>query len=192
MGLILMCLSRDFALQIRKCICNPKLFKFVFLSLFIVVSACGYRAVSHNRLPPSIQSIAVMPLENQTSFFEVEQILTQALQRAFVERSEYRVVNDSSKADAVLKGTVSQMSANPVLFGGDIFGSTFLVTLSASIELRERRTGKILFENDQYIFREQYVINADIESFFSELNPAVRRIARDFASSVAVTIIENF
>ena len=109
-----------------------------------------------------------------------------------MERSEYRVVNDSSQADAVLKGTVSQMSANPVLFGGDIFGSTFLVTLNASIELRERRTGKILFENDQYIFREQYVINADIENFFSELNPATRRIARDFASSVADTVIENF
>ena len=185
-------LSRVSALRIWKCIGNPKLFKFVFLSLLIVASACGYRAVSHNRLPPSIESIAVIPLENQTSFFEVEQILTQALQRAFVERSEYRVVNDSSKADAVLKGTVSQMSANPVLFGGDIFGSTFLVTLRASIELKERSTGKILFENDQYIFREQYVINADIENFFSELNPAVRRIAKDFASSVVVTVIENF
>ena len=187
-----MCSSKVSTLRIGKCICKSKPLTFVFLSLFVVVAACGYRAVSHNRLPPSIESIAVMPLENQTSFFEVEQILTQALQRAFVERSEYRLVNDSSKADAVLKGTVSQMSANPVLFGGDIFGSTFLVTLSASIELRERSTGKILFENDQYIFREQYVINADIENFFSELNPAIRRIARDFASSVAVTVLENF
>ena len=164
----------------------------VFLFVLTVFPTCGYRVASQNRLSPSIKSLVVLPLENQTTVFEVEQILTQALIRAFVERSSYSVVNDPSKADAVLKGAVSRMSANPVLFAADTFGSTFLVTLVASVELRERGTGKVLFQNDRYIFREQYVINVDVENFFSELNPALRRIASDFASSVATTVIEEF
>jgi hypothetical protein len=167
----------------------------VLLLLILALAAqgaCGYRVASKNRLSPGIETIVVLPLENATSVFEVEQILTRSLVRAFVERSSYRVINDPSRADAVLKGVVSAVSANPVLFGGETFGSTFLVTLTARVELKERETGRILFKNDQYIFREQYVINADVENFFSELNPALERIASDFASSVAVTVLEDF
>ena len=171
---------------------NLLAYSLVFLFVLTVFPTCGYRVASQNRLSPSIKSLVVLPFENQTTAFEVEQIITQALIRAFVERSSYRVVNDPAKADAVLKGVISRMSANPVLFAGDTFGSTFLVTLIASVELRERGTGKILFQNDRYIFREQYVINVDIKNFFSELNPALRRIASDFASSVATTVIEEF
>ncbi|MEE8161516.1 MAG: LPS assembly lipoprotein LptE, partial [Acidobacteriota bacterium] len=112
---------------------NLLAYSLVFLFVLTVSSACGYRVASQNRVRPSIKSLVVLPLENQTTAFEVEQILTQALIRAFVERSSYRVVNDPSKADAVLKGVISRMSANPVLFGGDTFGSTFLVTLTASV-----------------------------------------------------------
>ncbi|MFQ5928081.1 MAG: LPS assembly lipoprotein LptE [Acidobacteriota bacterium] len=160
--------------------------------MLITQLACGYRVASRNRLPADVEAIAILPLENETTTFEVEQILTQSLVRAFVGQSSYRVTSDPSKADALLRGVVSRVSANPVIFGQETFGSTFLVTLNARIELRERQTGKVLFQNDDYIFREQYVINVDVKNFFSELNPALRRIANDFASSVVTTILERF
>ena len=43
-----------------------------------------------------------------------------------------------------------------------------------------------------YLFREQYVINVDVRNFFSELNPALGRIADDFAASVVTTVLESF
>ena len=42
------------------------------------------------------------------------------------------------------------------------------------------------------MFRDQYVINVDVENFFSELNPALERIGQDFAASVVVGILEGF
>lgn len=119
-------------------------------------------------------------------------MLTQSMIRALVERSSYRVTRDPAKADGILQGVISRVTANPVIFGEETFGSTFLVTLNARVELRERQTGKILFKNDEYIFREQYIINVDVKNFFSELNPALARIADDFASSVVTTVLEGF
>ena len=160
--------------------------------LLITQFACGYRVASRNRIAPNIGTLAVLPLENKTTTFEVEQILTRSLMRAFVEKSSYDVVSDSSQADAVLRGVISDVSADPVIFGEATFGSTFLVTLTGRVELRERETARVLFENNNFIFREQYVINVDVRNFFSELNPALGRIADDFASSVVTTILEGF
>jgi len=163
----------------------------VGLMLLSVQSACGYRVASSNRLP-SGTVIAVLPFENETTTFRVEQMLTQSVIRALVQKSGYRVTRNSAQADRILEGVISRVTANPVIFGEETFGSTFLVTLNARVELREQQTGKILFKNDNYIFREQYIINVDVKNFFSELNPALGRIADDFAASVVTTVLEGF
>lgn len=157
----------------------------------LLFSGCGYRVAAKNRLE-RIQTVAVLPMKNQTTTLEVEQILTRSIIRSFVEKTGYRVVRDPGQADAVLEGIVTRVTANPVIFGQRTFGSTFLVTLNASVELKERESGKVLFRNPRYTFREQYVINVDVEQFFSERNPALERIADDFASSVVTTIVEQF
>ncbi len=166
--------------------------RFALALLLATQVACGYKVATQNRVAPDIGTLAVLPLENQTTTFEVEQILTRSLVRAFIEKSSYNVVSDSSQADAVFQGVISQVSARPVIFGEQTFGSTFLVTVIGRVELRERETAKLLFENNNFIFREQYVINVDVRNFFSELNPALERIADDFASSVVTTILERF
>ncbi|MCH6568885.1 MAG: hypothetical protein IH794_02190 [Acidobacteria bacterium] len=171
---------------------NSTTARFVVAMLLITQLACGYKVASNNRMAPDIGTLAVLPLENKTATFEVEQILTRSLVRAFIEKSSYTVVSDPSQADAVFQGVISQVSANPVIFGEQTFGSTFLVTVIGRVELRERETSKLLFENNNFIFREQYVINVDVRNFFSELNPALERIADDFASSVVTTILEGF
>jgi len=163
----------------------------VCLLTLIIGSACGYKTAAATRSLKG-QSIAVEPLINRTTTFEVEQTLTRAVVRNLVEKSSYRVVQDPSRADVVLRGEILSVMATPVIFGRETFGTAFLVTLNAKVELKDRKTGKLLFKNDSYLFREQYEINADVKSFFSELNPALERMASDFASSVVSTVLEDF
>jgi len=172
--------------------CPPILFGMIFLLLLMSSMKCGYRVSSKNRLSHQVKSVAIVPLENETKVFQVEQILTRSLVRAFIERTNYSVVNDPSRADAVLEGAISRVNVSPVLFGAETFGSTFLVTLSSRVRMVERKTGKLFYENNNHIFREQYVINVDVKHFFSELNPALERIAQDFAASVVTTVLEAF
>ena len=142
-------------------------------------------------MAPQMSTVAVLPFVNETTTFEVEQILTRSFIRALVEKSSYRVITDPSKADGIFEGVISGVSVSPVTFSQGSFGSTFLVTLNASIELREQETGEVLLSRS-YLFREQYVINVDVRNFFSELNPALGRIADDFAASVVTIILEGF
>jgi hypothetical protein len=160
--------------------------------VLVAASSCSYRVASSNRLPLGTTVIAVLPFVNETTTFKVEQVVTQSVIRALVEKSGHRVTRDPTEADSILQGVISRVTANPVLFGEETFGSTFLVTLNARVELREQQTGKILFKNDEYIFREQYIINVDVKNFFSELNPALGRIADDFGASVVTTVLEGF
>lgn len=103
-----------------------------------------------------------------------------------------QVVNRESEADLVLTGAVNRVSASPVTFGRTALGSTFLVTVQVSLAVVEKDTGKAIFAHPAFVFQERYVINAEVENFFSELNPALQRVADDLASSIVATIREDF
>lgn len=161
------------------------------LAVFLSGAGCGYKTATAGRAAQG-KTLLVTPLVNKTTTFEVEQMMTRALAKSFIEKSPYKVVNDMSKADFVIKGEITAMNATPVIFGRETFGSAFLVTLAAKVRLEDRKTGKVVFRNDAYLFREQYEINADTRNFFTELNPALERIASDFASSVVSTVLADF
>jgi hypothetical protein len=162
------------------------------LAMLLASTACGYRVASRNRTPLPFRSIAVRPLENETTVYEVEQILTRALVQELVKRSDLQVTSDESGADTLLTGAVQRVTVSPIGFSPTGFASTFLVTVYARLELVERATGKRLFNEPNYAFRDQYIINADVAEFFSEANPALHRIAEDFAASAVATILEDF
>src|SRR2546425_8863517 len=39
-----------------------------------------------------------------------------------------------------------------------------------------------LYQNDNFLFRERYEVSTDVPSFFEEQDPALDRLARDFAA----------
>lgn len=153
-------------------------------------SGCGYKVAS--RLGPAhIKSVQVSPFVNRTERYEVEQFFTQAVLEAFAAQSPFRAVPPGKAADAILQGEITHLTATPVIFGEQTFASTFLVTIIARVELREARTQTVIFSNEDYVFRDEYVLNADVKNFFSEENAALRRIARDFARSVVASVVES-
>ena len=54
------------------------------------------------------------------------------------------------------------------------------------------KSGKVLWSNANYFFREQYELSQDAASFFAEESPAANRIAHDFAKSVVADIVEAY
>ena len=68
-------------------------------------------------------------------------------------------------------------------------------TLPVSAEavvLIDLETGKVLFENDNYTFRDQYELSTDPASFFEEDSMAVRRLSADFARTLVSNVLEAF
>ena len=54
------------------------------------------------------------------------------------------------------------------------------------------RSGRVLFENPYYVFREQYQVSQELTSFFEEDSPALVRLSRDFARTLVSDVLEGF
>jgi hypothetical protein len=164
----------------------------IVLSL-AALCGCGYHTAGHaNRLPENVRVLAVPMFVNETQTYGVEQLLTRDVVREFIDRSHYRVLNSSDSADATLKGTVLTAQTAPLTYDpqtGRI--SSSLVTVTMKVSLVDR-SGHVLFENPNYVFREQYQVSANATSFFSEMTPALERMGRDFAHTLVSDILEGF
>ncbi len=160
----------------------------------VIASGCGYHVAGRsNSLPKSIHVIAVPALENKTTSYRIEQRLTTATVHEFLAKTSYRVVPDPANGDAVLRGKVLSVEAAPLLFDTATGrATTMLVTVKCEITFKERETGKILYHTDNFMFRNQYEISTDVKSFFEEQDPALDRLAQDFAARLVAAVTENY
>ncbi|MCI0355386.1 MAG: LPS assembly lipoprotein LptE [Acidobacteria bacterium] len=166
----------------------------VLAVLASLISGCGYRQAGRaSRLPPELRTIAVPGFLNQTQTYKIEQRLTAAVVREFISRTEYRIQNDDGQsADAVLRGTVLSAELAPVTYDSETGrASSALVTVTLKVSLADRQ-GKVLYENRDYVFRQQYQVSREISSFFEEESPAVERLAQDFARALVSNIVEAY
>jgi len=159
-----------------------------------IASGCGYHVAGRsNSLPKSIRVIAVPALENKTASYRIEQRLTTATVHEFLAKTSYRIVPDPVNGDAVLRGKVLSVEAAPLLFDTATGrATTMLVTVKCEITLEERETGKILYHTDNFLFRNQYEVSTDVKSFFEEQDPALDRLAQDFAARLVAAVTENY
>jgi outer membrane lipopolysaccharide assembly protein LptE/RlpB len=159
-----------------------------------IASGCGYHVAGRsNSLPKSIHVIAVPALENKTTSYRIEQRLTTATVHEFLAKTSYRVVPDPANGDAVLRGKVLSVEAAPLLFDTATGrATTMLVTVKCEITFEERETGKILYHADNFVFRNQYELSTDVKSFFEEQDPALDRLAQDFATRLVAAVTENY
>lgn len=167
--------------------------------LFLIVScsylgACGYRVAGRtDALPKSIHIIAIPALENATTNYRIEQRLTSATVHEFLATTPYKISSDPSGADAVLRGRVLTLEAVPLLFDTRTGrATTMLVTVRCEVTLRQTDAQKILYHTDKFIFRNEYEISTDVKSFFEEQDPALDRLAKDFAQRLVASVTENF
>lgn len=166
----------------------------ILLLSLIGSAACGYRVAGQGtQLPLHVKVLAIPAFENQTNWRGAGQRLTSAVMREFIRRSKYDVVGAADGADAVLEGKVVSVRTVPVIFDPATGrASAVQIELRLRVELRDLRDKSVLFQRDDYVFREDYEITSDLESFFEERNPALGRLARDFAQTLVSAILENF
>lgn len=166
----------------------------VLLVAVLAGSGCGYRVAGRgSALPKHWKTLAVLALENHTTQYRLEQRLTEALVRELLARTRYRVVASADGADAVLSGEVRSIEASAVLFDAATGrATTMVVTVVTRVRLVDAATQQEIYRNDNFMFREQYEISTDVPSFFEEQDPALERLARDFASRLVAVLLEKF
>jgi outer membrane lipopolysaccharide assembly protein LptE/RlpB len=163
---------------------------FVLLGL----SGCGYHTLgAATHLPPDVHTLSVPVFATHTDTYHTETVMTDAVIRELATRTRFHVSPEANpEADAVLRGTILKEAVAPLTYNTSTQeSSSFLITLVVSVTLTGR-DGKILYENKNYVFRQQYEATTDLPVFLQENPAAVQRLSRDFARALVADVLEGF
>jgi len=162
-------------------------------------SGCGYALAGRGSfLPTTIHIVGIPKLENRSTFFQVEDILTDKIRAEFIGRGKYTVTPEATGADALLTGEVLGISVAPVGITENQFASRYLFTVALKMTFTDTHTQDVIWENDSLVFRGEYELatrsNVAIqgETFLDQERNSMDRIGTDVARTVVTAILEAF
>ncbi len=172
------------------------------LVMGMVLNNCGYKLAGFSQqVPTQIKTIIIPDFVNKTNRFQVDQFITFAVRDEFIKRSSLVLVENESRADSILEGTITQFNISPLSYSDEASANFYRVSISVSVRFIDLQTNEIIFEGQDINFSDSYEINVyggemgefnAAEDFFSQESETLAKIAGEFASSVVTTILENF
>ena len=166
------------------------------VALFLSVSGFTecYKPVTETGLPKRIKTIAVpiFQMEARGLRYKIDTRFTEAVSREIIKRGKgLKVQGEIKGADAAVEGSIRDFSLGGVLLDRDGRARVYEVTIVATVTVRDLQENKVLYDNQNFIFRDSFEFSGDPRSFFNEEDPAVERMARAFAESVVSTVING-
>jgi hypothetical protein len=170
----------------------------LFALLITLVFAAGftecYKPVTNSGLPKHIKKIAVPAFQTEARGlrYRVGSRFTSAVTREIIRRGNGLIVQGSTTgADAVVEGTIRDFSFSGVLLDREGRARVYEITIISAVTVRDLKEDKILYDNQNFTFRDSFEFSEDPRSFFNEEDPAVERIARAFSESVVSAIVNG-
>jgi hypothetical protein len=165
---------------------------FILMLFFVSGFAECYKPVTKNQLPARFNTIGVpaLQLESQALRNNIESRFTDAVMRELVHRGRgLRVQGQREGADAVIEGVIRNFNFGGVLLDDKGRARIYEVTIVAAVTVRDQTENKVLYDNQNFVFRGEYEFASDPRTFFNEEDPAILRMSRSFAESIVSTLI---
>ncbi|HEY0407368.1 MAG TPA: LptE family protein [Pyrinomonadaceae bacterium] len=152
-----------------------------------------YKPVTKNQLPTRIRTVAVPAFQNNALRYKIESRFTEAVINEIVRRGRgIRVQGEREGADAVIDGVIKSFTFSGVLLDDRGRSRIFEVTITAAVTVRDQVENRVLYDNQNYVFRGEFEFANDPRSYFNEEDPAVQRLARSFAESIVSVLTNGF
>jgi outer membrane lipopolysaccharide assembly protein LptE/RlpB len=169
-------------------------FSLLPLAAFVIsLSGCGYHTLgAATHLPPDIKTISVPLFISRTEAYPTETVMTNAVIRELATRTRFRVIpTESPEAGAVLHGAILNEQVTPLTYNSSTQqSSSFIISIVASVTLNGA-DGRVLYQNKNIVYREQYQSTTDLATFIQEDPAAVERLSRAFARQVVADLLEG-
>jgi hypothetical protein len=166
---------------------------FVFTFCLVTGFTECYKPVTKSQLPPHIKTVAVPAFQNDALRYKIEHRFTQAVMTELIRRGHgLKVQSEREGADAVIDGVVKTFGFSGVLLDDKGRARIFEVTITAAVTVRDQHENRVLYDNQNFIFRGEFEFANDPRNFFNEEDPAVMRMARSFAESIVSTLANGF
>lgn len=162
-------------------------------ALLLSLAACGYHTLgAATHLPADARTLSIPVFQTRTDAYHTEVLMTEAVIREFAARTRLRVTpSTSGDPDVVLHGTILQQQVLPLTFNTTTQqSSSYVITIVASVTLTAR-DGRVLYQNKNYVFRQQFQATTNLSTFLDESPDAEQRLSRDFASQLVADVLES-
>ena len=172
-----------------------RMFALALTLLFVSGFGECYKPVTKSQMPAHIKTVAVpaFQLGSQALRFKIDHRFTEAVMKELIHRGHgLRVQSEREGADAVIDGVVKSFGFGGVLLDDKGRARIFEVTIVAAVTVRDQHENRVLYDNQNFVFRGEFEFANDPRNFFNEEDPAVMRIARSFAESIVSTLINGF
>ena len=163
----------------------------------VVLTASGfrecYKAVKKSGLPKHVGTVAVPPFQNQALRYKIESRFTDAVAQELIRRGRgLKVQSRREGADVVVDGVIKEFYFGGVLLDDRGRARIFEVTVVGAVTLRDQTNNRVLYDNQNYVYKGEFEFANDPRTFFNEEDPAVMRIARKFAEDLVSTLVNGF
>jgi Lipopolysaccharide-assembly len=166
------------------------LFAFLMFCFVSGFTEC-YKPVTNSGMPKHIKTIAVpaFQFEAKGLRYRVESRFSEAVIKEVIKRGRgLKVQSSLVGADAVIEGNIRDFNFSGVLLDKNGRARVFEVTIVSAVTVRDLSENTVIYDNQNFIFRDSFEFSDDPRTFFNEEDPAVERMARAFAESVVSTI----
>jgi hypothetical protein len=153
-----------------------------------------YKPVTNSGLPKHIKTVAVpvFQFEPKGLRYRVESRFTEAVMREVIRRGNGLKVQGSIEgADAVIEGNIRDFGFSGVLLDRQGRARVYEINIVCGVTIRDVKEKKVIYDNQNFTFRDSFEFSEDPRSFFNEEDPAVDRIARAFAESVVSAFVNG-
>lgn len=165
--------------------------------LFLGVSSgCGYGLVGRGGgFDPSIKRIGV-PIFRDGTGKNLDLKITQKVTEELLKRGRVDVVQTIEGVDAIVEGEIISFQETPVGFSGGATGSTtasrYAIVLTARVKYYKPGEAQPIWQNDAFVYRDEYDLGSDPAGFFDRADQGVDRLALAFARSLVAAMLEAF
>lgn len=162
----------------------------------VACSACGYGLVGRGGgLDPSIRKIGVPLFRDATGRTSLDQKITQKVVEELLKRGKVDIVQTTEGVDAIVDGEIVSYQVQPVGFSGGAESTTasrYSITLTARVKYFKPGEAQPIWQNDAFVFRDEYDLGSDPSTFFDREDQGVERLAQAFARSLVAAMLEAF
>ncbi len=167
----------------------------VLLTLFMIMSACGYRLTPVGGVvPEQARTIAIPVFQNGTNEPYLDTLLTQATVEEFLADGRLKVVVPDD-ADLILRCRITKFDMTPTAYTANSYVQTYNLGVTLNLTLEDTKTRKILLteKNLNLLFISSYPVTlGDIAATKIAKEGALRNASKDIASTIRSKVLEGF
>ena len=165
----------------------------VLLCCLWMIGACGYSFIQQGEtIGKNIQTIFVDVFANKTSEANIENTFRTAFADQIIKGRRFRLASSPDEADAILKGSVENLSAAPLSYQATNLAAEDRMTVVLSLALEVRDPRKILWANGSFSGFQDYTMANDIALARTNKNNALTKLAHDTAERAYRLMMSDF